>query len=183
MERFDLYTKDRLPLNRTIRRGGPMSDGCCHIVIHVCIFNSSGELLIQQRQPFKEGWPNLWDVSCGGSAVSGEDSQTAAEREVAEELGLAISLAHTRPALTVHFDAGFDDVYIITKDVDLDGLRLQPEEVQAAKWASEEEICAMIDAGTFIPYQKHLIGLLFGMRHHRGALTDTDTNEKRSNTP
>lgn len=178
MELFDLYTKDREPLNRTLRRGDPMPADCYHIVIHVCFFNSSGQMLIQQRQPFKEGWPNLWDISCGGSAVSGENSQAAAEREVAEELGLAISLAHTRPVLTVHFDVGFDDVYVITKDVDLDELRLQPEEVQAAKWASEEEICAMIDAGTFIPYHKNIIGMLFFMRNHRGALTNAD--EKRS---
>lgn len=174
MERFDLYTKDRLPVNRTILRGTPMPAGCCHIVIHVCIFNSRGDMLILQRQPFKEGWPNLWDVSCGGSAVSGEDSQAAAEREVSEELGLTVSLEGIRPVLTVHFDAGFDDIYIITKDLDTDTLRLQPEEVQAAKWASEQEIYAMIDSGEFIPYQKNLIGLLFSMRNQRGALTRAD---------
>lgn len=174
MELFDLYTKDRLPMNRTIQRGEPMPDGCYHIVINVCIFNSSGDMLIQQRQPFKEGWPNLWDVSCGGSAVSGEDSRAAAEREVAEELGLTISLKHVRPVLTVHFDAGFDDVYVITKDLCLDELRLQPEEVQAAKWASEAEICSMIDSGQFIPYQKDLIGLLFFLRNHRGVHTKAD---------
>lgn len=178
MEFFDLYTKDRVPLNRTIRRGDPMPAGCYHIVINVCIFNSSGQMLIQQRQPFKEGWQNLWDISCGGSAISGEDSQAAAEREVFEELGLKISLENIRPVLTVHFDAGFDDVYVLTKDVEPDELRLQPEEVQAAKWASEEEICAMIDAGTFIPYHKNMIGVLFFMRNHRGAHTKAD--EKRS---
>lgn len=174
MELFDLYTKDRLPLHQTIPRGAPMPDDCYHIVIHVCIFNSEGEMLIQQRQPFKEGWPNLWDVSCGGSAVSGENSQIAAEREVAEELGLAISLEHIRPVLTVHFDVGFDDIYIITKDVHLDELRLQPEEVQAAQWASEETILSMIDARAFIPYHKSLIALLFFLRNHRGALAGTD---------
>lgn len=174
MEQFDLYTNDRLPLNQTMNRGEPVPDGCLRLVVHVCIFGSSGEMLIQQRQPFKKGWSNMWDISCGGSAVSGENSLIAAEREVAEELGVAISLEDVRPVLTIHFDEGFDDIYAITKDLQLSELRLQPEEVQAVKWASLEQILAMIDSGEFIPYHKDLIGLMFFMRNHRGTFTRED---------
>ena len=176
MEQFDLYTKDRLPLNQTMNRGEPTPDGCYRLVVHVCIFNSSGKMLIQQRQPFKKGWPNMWDLSCGESVVSGENSRTAAEREVAEELGVAISLEDVRPVLTIHFDDGFDDIYAITKDLLISELRLQPEEVKAMKWASLEEIVAMIDSGEFIPYHKDLIGLLFFMRNHRGTFTREDVD-------
>lgn len=174
MEQFDLYTNDRLPMNQTMNRGESVPDGCCRLVVHVCIFNNSGEMLIQQRQPFKKGWSNMWDLSCGGSVISGEDSLTAAEREVAEELGITISLKGTRPVLTIHFDEGFDDIYAITKDLQLSELQLQPEEVQAVKWASLEEILAMIDSGELIPYHKDLIGLLFFMRNHRGTFTRED---------
>lgn len=173
-EQFDLYTKDRLPLNQTMNRGESTPDGCCRLVAHVCIFNSSDEMLIQQRQPFKKGWSNMWDISCGGGVVSGEDSRTAAEREVAEELGVSISLEDVRPVLTIHFDEGFDDIYVITKDMQLSEICLQTEEVQAVKWASLEEIVAMIDSGKFIPYHKDLIGLLFFMRNHRGSFTRED---------
>lgn len=174
MEAFDLYTEDRLSLNKTMNRGEPTPDGCCRLVVHVCIFNSSGEMLIQQRQPFKKGWSNMWDISCGGSVVSGENSRTAAEREVSEELGIAISLEDIRPVLTIHFNEGFDDIYAITKDLQLSELRLQPEEVQAVKWASLEEIVSMIDSGKFIPYHKDLIGMLFFMRNRRGTFTRAD---------
>lgn len=176
MELFDLYTKDRLPLNRTVNRGDSMPDGCYHIVVRVCIFNSNGEMLIQQRQPFKAGWSNKWDISCGGSAVSGEDSQTAIEREVSEELGVSVSLENIRPVLTIHYDEGFDDIYVITKDLRLDEFRLQPEEVQAVKWAALEEILSMIDSGEFIPYHKDLIRLLFFMKNRRGTFTRDDIN-------
>ena len=176
MELFDLYTKDRLPTNETLCRGDTIPAGCYRMVVHVCIFNSSGEMLIQQRQPFKAGWSDMWDISCGGSAVSGEDSQNAAEREVSEELGITISLENIRPVLTIHFDKGFDDIYVITKDLPLSEIRLQPEEVQAVKWASEEEILSMIDSGEFIPYHKNLIGLLFYMKNHRGAFTGEDNS-------
>lgn len=51
-----------------------LKDGEYHPVIHVCIFNSRNQLLVQQRHPFKEGWPNMWDVTVGGSVLQGESS-------------------------------------------------------------------------------------------------------------
>lgn len=174
MEHFDLYTKDRIPLHRTMERGKPVPDGSYRLVVHICIFNTKDEILIQQRQPFKSGWSNMWDLSVGGSALSGETSQQAAERELLEELGISFSLAEQRPVLTVHFDEGFDDIYTIIHDIDISKMTLQPEEVQTVKWASIEEIEAMIDSGAFIPYHKNLIELLFFMRNHRGTFTRED---------
>lgn len=111
----------------------------------------------------------MWDVSVGGSAIAGESSQSAAEREVLEELGYELSLKNNRPVLTIHFEDGFDDIYMVEKDLNMEALRLQPEEVQAVKWASLEEILQMIEVGVFIPYHKELIRLLFYMRNHRGT--------------
>ena len=121
-------------------------------------------MLIQQRQPFKQGWSNLWDVTVGGSAVAGDTSIQAAEREVFEELGLEISLAGMRPALTVSFSFGFDDVYIVEQDVDIHTLNLQKEEVQQVKWASREDIMSMIDDKTFISYHKSFIHIIFDLQ-------------------
>ncbi len=90
MEIWDIYDVNRNKTNRTMVRGESFNEGDYHLVVHVCIFNSKGEMLIQQRQPFKSGWPNMWDFTASGSAVSGDTSQMAAEREVDEELGLKI---------------------------------------------------------------------------------------------
>lgn len=172
MEIWDLYDKDRVKTGKTIERGKQLPDGYYHIVVHICIFNEKGEMLIQQRQPFKEGWPNMWDVTVGGSAVSGETSQLAAEREVSEEIGYKISLAENRPVLTIHFNHGFDDIYTTTvSDIDINSLKLQPEEVQAVKWATADEILAMIERGIFIPYRSELIKLMFSMRNERGTVS------------
>ena len=81
-------------------------------------------MLIQQRQPFKKGWPGMWDITVGGSAVSGDDSRSAAHRELLEELGLSLSFETLRPMLTVNFEGGFDDVYLLRRDVDIDTLVL-----------------------------------------------------------
>ena len=178
MELFDLYTADREKTDRTMVRGDPTPEGFYRLVVHVCIFNPEGQMLIQQRQPFKRGWSNLWDISVGGSAVSGDSSRSAAERETLEELSLSIDLTDVRPTLTVHWEHGFDDYYVLTRSVDLNALRLQYEEVQAVRWASKEEILQMIDNGLFIPYEKSLIELLFFRRDHRSSHTREDpTND------
>ena len=169
MELWDLYTRDRIPTGETHQRGKPLPAGRYHMVVHVVIFNSQGQMLIQQRQPFKEGWPNLWDITVGGSAVAGDDSRIAAEREVMEEIGLAIDLSHEQPKLTIPFDVGFDDIYTLVQDVDLSALHLQESEVQAVKWADEQEVLAMLADGRFIPYHRAFIELLFALKDSRGA--------------
>ena len=178
MELFDLYTANREKTDRTMVRGDPTPEGFYRLVVHVCIFNPEGQMLIQQRQPFKRGWSNLWDITVGGSAVSGDSSRSAAERETFEELGLPIDLSDIRPTLTIYWEHGFDDYYVLTRSVDLNTLHLQYEEVQAVRWASKEEILQMIDSGLFIPYEKSLIELLFFRRDHRSSHTREDpTND------
>lgn len=82
-------------------------------MVHIGIFNQKGEMLIQQRQSTKKDWADMWDVTVGGSAIAGETSRMAAEREVAEEIGIQLSL--DRPALTIHFN--FSRAYATTVPV------------------------------------------------------------------
>lgn len=164
MELWDVYDADRNKTGKTVVRGNAPGEGEYRLVVHVCIFNRKGEMLIQQRQSFKEGWPNMWDVTLGGGAIAGDSSQTAAERELKEELGLDLSLNGIRPRLTFHFSHGFDDVYLLTEEIDLNSLTLQYEEVQRVKWATREEIERMIASGEFIPYHPSFIQFLFDVR-------------------
>lgn len=76
-----------------------MEPGEFHLIVHVCIFNPRGEMLIQQR-------------------------------ELSEELGIQVELQATRPHMTINFPKGFDDVYVVEKDVALSALELQFAEVQ-----------------------------------------------------
>lgn len=169
MEYWDIYDIERNKIGKTIERGNKLKDSEYHLVVHVCIFNSNGEMLIQQRQTFKDGYPNMWDLTCGGSAIKDETSQMAISRELFEELGINIDLSNVRPKFTINFDKGFDDIYLINKEIDLEKLKLQYEEVQAIKWATKEEIVSMIKEGKFIPYYTSLINLLFDTRNQYGC--------------
>ena len=168
-EIIDLYNVNREHTGLTAVRGEKLLEGTYRMVVHVCIFNSKGEMLIQKRADDIARWPGYWDVSVGGGSSAGDDSRSAAERETAEELGLHIDFSNRRPVITVNFSDGFDDFYTVQEDVSLDDLHLQKEEVAGAKWASKEEVEAMIDEGIFIPYQKDLLGYLFFARENRGT--------------
>ena len=169
MEAWDLYTKDRVKTGQTMLRGDRVPEGLFHLQVHVCIFNSRGEMLIQQRQVTKRWYAGLWDYSVGGSAVAGDTSLAAAERETLEELGLRVSLAGRRPAVTRWYGAMIDDYYILPLDADLSGLTLQKEEVQAIRWAAREDILALLAEGRFCPNPPGMIALLFDLYQEERA--------------
>ena len=169
MELWDLFDLHRRPLGRTHERGKPLSEGEYHVSVHVAVFNSAGELLIQRRVPTKQHWPKMWEMSAAGSVTAGEDSPTGAERELFEELGIRVSFENIRPSFTFNYSRGFGDVYILNEDVDLKGLTLQPEEVTDARYASLDEVLSMIDSGEFLPYHESFIRFLFDRRHETEA--------------
>ena len=168
-EIIDLYDVDRQLTGKTAKRGDKLEDGTYRLVVHVCIFNNKGEMLIQRRANDIVRWPSYWDISVGGGASAGDTSRMAAERETAEEIGFHIDFSDRRPVITVNFYDGFDDFYTVETDVSLDDLHLQTEEVADVKWATQKEIEDMIDDGSFIPYQKELLGYLFFAREKRGT--------------
>lgn len=55
MEVWDIYDKDRQVTGKQMYRGDIFEQGAYHLVIHVCLFNPLGEILIKQRQPDKQG--------------------------------------------------------------------------------------------------------------------------------
>ncbi len=171
MEKWDLYTKDRIRTGKTINKGEHVPKDCFRTVVHVSIFNDEGKMLIQKRQKDKKLWSDLWDVSVGGSVIAGENSVEAAERETFEELGYRLDLKNERPAFTIDFDEGFDDCYLVERNIDIDQLTLQKTEVQGVKWATMEEILEMIENGEFISYHKSKIEMEFFLRNRRGTHT------------
>lgn len=176
MEMFDLYDENRIKTGQTIPRGSAVPEGSYRMVVHICIFCSDGKMLIQQRQPFKKGWSNLWDVSVGGSAVSGDSSRSAAVRELGEELGIDIEPAKLRKFITICDKSVFDDWYTVTMDIEPSELHLQYEEVQNAKWVDIDEIKAKIRSGEFIPYHESFIDMLFHFRNNLRTITKGDVS-------
>lgn len=165
MELVDLFDENRFPLGKTGERRVEREQGEYQTVVHVCLFNSNGELLLQRRAPEKQLWPELWDVSAAGGVDAGETSRKAAEREFAEELGYPIFLGDRRPAFTLNVKKGFDDFYILKSDLDINKLTLQVGEVSAVCWADKETVLHLLAANEFVPYQPAFVELLFAVQN------------------
>ncbi|MBS6106311.1 NUDIX domain-containing protein [Anaerococcus sp.] len=161
-EIMDLYDRNRQITKNTYIRGSAQPKGFFRLVVHVCIFNSKGELLIQQRTLNKK-MPGLWDVTCGGAVSTKELSSQGAQRELSEELGINIDFTNIRPSLTANFAQGFDDFYILHRDIDLDDLVLQKEEVADARWENLDGVLALRRANKFVGYKESFIRFLFDL--------------------
>ena len=162
MEILDIYDKYRMKTGMTYPRNQEIPKGGLRLIIHILIFNDKGELLIQQRADSKK-MGGLWDISCGGACQAGEDSWQGARRELAEELGIDFDFSNLRPILTANFDKGFDDFYIVRKNIDIKDLKLQEEEVKDARWASRYEVFDLYTKGLFVRYKKSYLDLLFDL--------------------
>lgn len=60
-----------------------------HRAVHIFVFNDAGELFLQKRSRWKDAHPGAWDSSAAGHVNRGDDYAPTAERELAEELGIA----------------------------------------------------------------------------------------------
>ena len=163
MDLVDLYDENRYPLGRTAQRFSRREKGTWRLITHLCVFDSRGRLLIQQRSDEKRIWPGKWDVSAAGGVSTGETTRTAAVRELKEELGLSASEQELRSICTVTFNYAFDDYFILKRDVDLKELHLQTEEVSAVRWATRQQVLDLVRRDAFVSYSENFLAYLFDM--------------------
>ncbi len=58
-----------------------------HRATHILVHDAAGRVFLQRRSLTKDTFPGCWDSSCSGHVDTGEDYETAARRELGEELG------------------------------------------------------------------------------------------------
>ena len=122
----------------------------CHRSVFVAVVSQSGQLLVHRRADTKDVWPGWWDVAVGGVCAPGEAWDTAAEREVAEELGL--DGAHL---VSLGTGVYVDDTVSLVAAVYLcesEGpFRFADGEITEAHWVSVEELNTWLSAKNFLP--------------------------------
>lgn len=153
-EIWDILDSGGLPTGKTVVRGkGFLKPGEYHLVVHIWIVSPDGKLLLQRRSDQKQLMPGEW-AATGGAAVSGETSFEAASRELFEELGIESSEHTLKKILRLKRRNALLDVWMITSDIEVEGLKLQKSEVAEARWVTVSELYNMIDKGIFHNYGK-----------------------------
>lgn len=127
-------------------------EGLWHRAVVLFLINSKNEVLLQKRSASKKLWPNMWDVTAGGHVLAGEFGFEAATREMKEELGIEIKqneILFLEGIVTSNLKGEiknnhFNEYFVCHKDVKIEDIKIQEEEVTEVKWFSKEEILEMI---------------------------------------
>lgn len=149
-ELWDIYDADRNLTGRTHRRGDYLNPGDYHLTVHVWMLNRDGKFLLTKRSPNK-GFPNMWE-STGGSALAGDDSLTAAIREVREETGLHLDPNRGEVLYKLQGEDYFVDIWLFRQDFDLDDVVLLEGETCDKMYASAEDILRLRQEGKLVPF-------------------------------
>jgi len=73
---------------KNTQRSEMRAQNLIHRASYIFVFSPLGALLVQRRTATKDVFPGYWDLAAGGVVDAGEDYQTAAVRELGEELGI-----------------------------------------------------------------------------------------------
>lgn len=71
-----------------VTRSRMRAENLLHRSVAILVQASDGRLLVHRRADHKDVYPGWWDLAAGGVVSAGEDSDLAARRELAEELGI-----------------------------------------------------------------------------------------------
>lgn len=152
MEKLDVLNEKGEFTGEILSREECHKRGLYHRAVVVFIINSCDEVLIQKRSSNKKLWPNKWDITAGGHVDAGEFGYQAVIREAKEEIGIEIdvssllfigcSISNTKKDDIINNH--FDEFYIARKDIDINSIVLQPEEVSDIKWISKDKLLEMI---------------------------------------
>ena len=114
-----------------------------HRAVHIFVFNSRGELLLQMRSALKDEFPLCYTSSASGHLSAGETYEAAAPRELQEELGLCgplewLAKFPARPETSQEHTV----LYRTTTDTPP---RIDSQEIDAVSFHSLDEVALMIE--------------------------------------
>lgn len=150
MELFEIVDDNDKVIGTATRAECHGNPALIHRVVHVLVVNDRDDLLLQKRSPRKDIQPGKWDTSVGGHLDPGESYHDAALREMREELGLTGLPLTFLYASKIRNEIESENVstYLTRYDGEV---RWNPDEIDAVRWWTAEEIEAAIGTGVFTP--------------------------------
>ena len=144
MELLDIYDSNGKVTGRQIVRGDKTVKLSPdeHIALAVIfIENSKGEFLIQKSSIEKGSEYG----TTGGHVDSGETPFEAIKREVKEELGINVDNEDIKELGYMLYDIPLRYMFYLNKDIDINDIKVQTEEVEFVKYMSIDEINEIIN--------------------------------------
>ncbi|MBR4660623.1 MAG: GreA/GreB family elongation factor [Bacteroidales bacterium] len=138
-----------LTVGKATRRECHKGGRLLHPVVHLHVFNSRGELYLQQRPLWKDIQPGKWDTACGGHIRFVEPASLALMREAEEELGLKDF--EPKAVRKYIFESPTEREYVYVYRTVWDGEIIPGEELASGRFWTRAEIETKLDGDTFTP--------------------------------
>lgn len=143
----DLYDGNKNNIYERVKKGNKIPKNRYYITVVIFIENDKGELLLQINKKF-----NKWSIT-GGHPKSGESSLVGAQTELKEELNLDIKQNELKLFKTIKTEDDFVDLYYLKKNIDINSIKMQFEEVADVNWFTRKQVDKMIkDKGFLDPH-------------------------------
>ena len=162
MEYWDVYDKKGKWKRRVIKKGERLKNNEYHIIAEGWILRDDGNFIIQRRALDKKSFSGMWYCSAGGSVISRETPKEGMVREFKEELGIDISEDELSLKRIITERNTIFYIYLVRKNISLDEITLQEEEVMDVDLADPSKIKKMVVDKTFIGldyYEKFFKGI------------------------
>lgn len=142
VEYNDIYDENRQPTGCIHRRGSSWKRGEYGLVVCVWVYDGHGKVLLTKRAKEKS-FPGTWENS-GGAAQAGETSLQAIARELFEETGIKADESEFQLLCQGKEGHTFYDFYALKRQVKLEDIVLLPGETDDVRWATFNEVHALI---------------------------------------
>ena len=144
-----------------------LEEGLLHRAVAVLVERGNGRFILQQRSK-KDRWqPGLWTLSSTGHVRSGETYDSAAARELHEELGIRAELDRLNKYLLPPIsNEGLTEREWVTlySGVSDSSLSVDPVELEVAEEVDFARAREMIDEGLITPDAAFLLGEYLRLR-------------------
>jgi isopentenyl-diphosphate Delta-isomerase len=150
---IDVLSSTGLRTGEILSRAEVHRLGKYHRAIHLYLFNSKNEILLQKRSLTVDNYPGVFSISVLGHVNAGEFSSATVKREVEEELGINTSqlkfdflFSFFQEAILndVYIDRQFSDVYVTHVDIVPTHIKYNRSEVSEIKFVPIESFREMV---------------------------------------
>ena len=147
MEYLQVFNDKKKPLDEKVERENKyqLPEGKYFMVVIIFIENSEGKFLLQKTSKER----NSCIATTGGHVKFGDNGLDTIIKETKEELGLTVDSNELVFIDTSKYKDGYLETYYLNKDIDINTLTLQKEEVDYVDWFTIDEIKELIKKNEF----------------------------------
>jgi len=150
MELIEIVDKDCNFTGQIIDKEEAHNKNLLHNEVAVFVINDKEQVLLQKRSANKRFNPNKWAL-CAGHVDAGESLESAALREIKEEIGIDITANDLKPFAERKFTISNSNshityFYYTKSNLNEKDFIIQKEELSEVKWFDIDEVIYMIQS-------------------------------------